>query len=165
MDQPISARDQSIVTRALARESFAAIGKSMNPAISRERVRQIFNDYATEAQKLQLAAPVPVNGKVEIDDLPKGEPRHRIHVLLTGKCPFTAKQVRAGVRRWLAGELRECPTDSPVSGRMDLYVADSMRTRLMAECDRRKIDVSAAIRWIIAALEKETENAQAHSQE
>lgn len=156
MDQPIS-RNQSIVARALARESFASIGKSMDPPISRERIRQIFNDNATEADKLALAEPAPVNGKPGIDDLPRGEPRHRIHVLLARKCPFTAKQVRSGVRRWLAGDLEGVAAADKVATRMDLYVADSMRLNLEAECAKRRIDMSAAIRSIIAALEKETD--------
>ena len=157
-------RNAEIVRRSLERESFASIGKTFG--ISRERVRQLFDLNATPDQKAAIAAPIPKpDGKPGDADLPRGEPRHRLHVLLASKTTLTQKEIRAGVRQWLAGEIAGAVTGERVTTRMDLYVADSMRKRLEAECKKRGMDLSEAIRNIIADLERIAKNAPPDPQE
>lgn len=150
----IISRNQEIVARHVAGETLSDIGKSLG--ISRARAHKIFKDNATPADRAARDRPKPVVAPVTDPDFPKGEDRVRIHVPAAKSGEIRQRQVRAGIRRWLAGEFPV--TDEIVTGnrgRMDVVVASGMHVRLCVRCAELNIPIATAVRGIIAYLENE----------
>jgi len=151
-------RNQAIVARHVAGETLTEIGASFG--ISRARAHKIFKDHATKEDRKERDKPKPAPEPAPRDpDFPKGENRVRIHVPAAKLGDINQKQVRAGIRRWMAGEFPI--TDEIVTGnrdRMDVVVASSMHVRLCVRCAQLNIPIATAVRGIIAYLENE--NAQ-----
>lgn len=156
----ITSRNQDIVARHVAGETLSAIARSLD--ISRARAHKIFKDHATEADRAARDRPKPAPEPGPVDpDFPKNEDRVRIHVPFAKSTEINQKQVRAGIRRWLAGEFPV--TDDIQTGtreRMDVVVASSMHVRLCVRCAELNIPIATAVRGIIAYLENE--NAKDH---
>jgi len=155
----ITSRNQDIVARHVAGETLSAIGKSLN--ISRARAHKIFKDHATEADRASRDRPKPEPEPGPVDpDFPKNENRVRIHVPFAKSTEINQKQVRAGIRRWLAGEfpVTEIPTGN--RDRMDVVIASGMHVRLCVRCSELNIPIATVVRGIIAYLENE--NAQSN---
>lgn len=88
-------------------------------------------------------------------DFPKGEDRVRVHVPNARNTDISQREVRAGIRRWLAGEF-EIDTRAPAGAkRFGPVMAASMHVKLSVKCTSSNIPLATAIRGIIAYLEKE----------
>lgn len=150
----ITSRNQDIVARHVAGETLSAIAASLN--ISRARAHKIFKDHATPADRAARDRPKPTPEPVIDPDFPKDEDRVRIHVPAAKLGDIRQRDVRAGIRRWLAGEFPV--TDEISTGnreRMDVVVASSMHVRLCVRCAELNIPIATAVRGIIDYLENE----------
>jgi hypothetical protein len=152
----IHTRNQDIVARHVGGETLAAIAAGYG--ISRERARQIFEAHATDEDRTRLATPAPTPPP-KPTDFPKGEGRIRVHVPFARNTDISQKQVRAGIRRWLAGEF-EIDLSARGTRRFGPVMAESMHVKLSVKCTSSNIPIATAVRGIIAYLENE--NAQSH---
>lgn len=155
----ITNRNMDIVARHVAGETLSAIAKSLD--ISRARAHKIFKDHATPADRAARDKPKPMPEPVTDPDFPKDEDRVRIHVPAAKSTEIKQREVRAGIRRWLAGEFPitdEIETSN--RERMDAVVASSMHIRLAVRCADLNIPIATAVRGIIDYLENE--DAQDH---
>ena len=152
----ITNRNMDIVARHVAGETLSAIAASLN--ISRARAHKIFKDHATEADRAARDKPKPVKEPATDPDFPKNEDRVRIHVPFAKSGSMKQRYVRAGIRRWLAGEFPVADIPTGTRDRMDVVIASSMHVRLCVRCAELNIPIATAVRGIIAYLENE--NAQ-----
>lgn len=145
----IAARNQDIVSRHVAGETLSSIGAIYG--VSRQRAKQLFDANATEADRARMAEPAPPPPK---GDFPKGETRRKVHVPAAKSTDINQKQIRAGVRRWLAKEF-DIELNAKGATRIDLVLAEGMYCDLLARADNENIPLASAVRGIIAYLEKE----------
>lgn len=142
-------RNAIVVSRRMEGDSFAAIAR--DHGITRERARQLFQIHATPDQvrvASTVAAPEPV--AVAIDPAFPPGPRVKLHVSLAAPTALTSEAIRAGIRRWLDGDLTLVETQPGTASRVDIRMAASMRDEIAAT--GRK--ASKVIRGVIAALER-----------
>jgi len=152
----IHTRNPDIVARHVAGESLASIAKGYD--ISRERARQIFDAHATEVDRTAAAAARAPEIKPDTDDpdFPKGENRIRVNVPNARNTDIPMSEVRSGIRRWLAGEF-EISLNERGARRFSPVMAESMHVLLSVRCTSQNIPIAAAIRGVIAYLERENE--------
>lgn len=151
----ISARNQDIVARHVAGESLSSVGKRY--FISREGARKIFERTASEDDRRRALAARP-RSEPKIPKPPRPKPV-RIQVPKAKSTSITQSQIRAGVTRFIAGEIEPIYASFGKT-RIDLVVSPDMHVKLSVKCTTNNIPLATAIRGVIAYLERENE---AHS--
>jgi hypothetical protein len=148
-----AARNQDIVTRRLAGDSLATIGKGCAPKISRQRVQQIWNETATKADKSRLAEITAKPERVAAGPRVPIKAMVRLHVLMDHKTTLTSEEIRQAIAKWLAGGKIEMNPDAQLSERMDLYMPIEMKNALATMCEREGISKGVAMSAITRTME------------
>lgn len=149
----IDQRNQDIVARGVARETFASIGERYK--ISRERVRQIFDKHASKADKKSVTG-VSQNGMAKV--MSRREAKARLHLLTSKQVEISHDAIRIGIADWVSGKLKiekQPAADSEsFAHRLDILLPVTLESKFRAKCDKVGFSsASAAIRAIITALE------------